>query len=139
MEIRYVELKDKEEWYLLDRHLPDAGFEEKVRNKQGYVVVEESIIVGILRYNLFWDNIPFCTMLYIDEKHRGRGYGKLLMKHWENDMKTMEYGMLMTSTQVDENAQHFYRKLSYKDCGGFIVDVPGYEQPMEMIMIKAVQ
>ena len=31
MEIRYVELKDKEEWYLLDRHLPDSGFEEKVR------------------------------------------------------------------------------------------------------------
>ncbi len=24
-----------------------------------------------------------------------------------------------------------------KDCGGFVVDVPGYEQPMEMIMIKA--
>ncbi len=139
MEIRYVELKDKEEWYLLDRHLTDAGFEEKVRNKQGYVVVEESKIVGVLRYNLFWDNMPFCTMLYIDEKHRGRGYGKLLMKHWENDMKTMEYGMLMTSTQVDENAQHFYRKWDYKDCGGFIVDVPGYEQPMEMIMIKAVQ
>ena len=47
------------------------------------------------------------------------------------------YGMLMTSTQVDEDAQHFYRKLGYKDCGGFVVDVPGYEQPMEMIMIKA--
>ena len=46
--------------------------------------------------------------------------------------------MLMTSTQVDEDAQHFYRKLGYKDSGGFIVDVPGYEQPMEMIMIKAV-
>ena len=49
MEIRYVELKDKEEWYLLDRHLPDSGFEEKVRNKQGYVVVDEDKIVGVLR------------------------------------------------------------------------------------------
>ena len=68
MEIRYVELKDKEEWYLLDRHLPDSGFEEKVRNKQGYVVVDEDKIVGVLRYNLFWDNTPFCTMLYVDEK-----------------------------------------------------------------------
>ena len=53
-------------------------------------------------------------------------------------MKSQDYGMLMTSTQVDEEAQHFYRKLGYKDCGGFVVDVPGYEQPMEMIMIKAV-
>ena len=53
-------------------------------------------------------------------------------------MSSQGYGMLMTSTQVDEDAQHFYRKLGYKDCGGFVVDAPGYEQPMEMIMIKAV-
>ncbi len=39
---------------------------------------------------------------------------------------------------VDDDAQHFYRRLGYKDCGGFVVDVLGYEQPMEMIMIKAI-
>ena len=92
----------------------------------------------MLRYNLFWDNTPFCTMLFIDAEYRNRGYGKLMMEHWEQDMKSQGYGMLMTSTQVDEDAQHFYRKLGYKDSGGFVVDVPGYEQPMEMIMIKAI-
>ena len=46
--------------------------------------------------------------------------------------------MLLTSTQVDEEAQHFYRKLGYKDCGGFVIDVPGYEQPMEMFLIKRI-
>ena len=138
MEIRYVEIRDKAEWYSLDRHLPETMFEEKVRNKQGYVLVDEGKIVGVLRYNLFWDNTPFCTMLFIDETYRSREYGKRLMKRWESEMKSMGYGMLMTSTQVDEDAQHFYRKLGYKDCGGFVIDVPGYEQPMEMIMIKAV-
>ena len=34
--------------------------------------------------------------------------------------------MVMVSTQVDEEAQHFYRKLGYKDAGGFVVDIPGY-------------
>ncbi len=136
--IRQVELKDKEAWYLLDAHLPESVFEEKVRCGQGYVCVEDGKIIGVLRYNLFWDNIPFCTLLYIDDDHRKQGYGKLLMERWEQDMNSHGYGMLMTSTQVDEDAQHFYRKLGYKDCGGFIVDVPGYEQPMEMIMIKAV-
>ena len=29
MEIRHVEFQDKVGWYLLDRHLPEAGFEEK--------------------------------------------------------------------------------------------------------------
>ena len=139
MEIRHVELQDKAGWYLLDRHLPEAGFDEKVRNKQGYVLLDEDKIAGVLRYNLFWDNTPFCTLLYIEEASRGKGCGKQLMEHWENAMKAQGYGMLMTSTQIDEDAQHFYRKLGYKDCGGFVVDVPGYEQPMEMIMIKAVE
>ena len=138
MLIRYAQLNDRTEWFRLDGHLPEAAFEEKIRNQQGYVLTEDDKVIGVLRYNLFWDNTPFCTMLFIDSDQRKKGYGKLLMEHWEQDMKSRGYGMLMTSTQVDEDAQHFYRKLGYKDCGGFMVDVPGYEQPMEMIMIKAV-
>ena len=136
--IRPVEQWDKEEWYALDQHLPESVFDEKVRCGQGYVCVEGEKIIGVLRYNLFWDNTPFCTMLFIDSDHPNRSYGRQLMERWERDMKAQGYGMLMTSTQVDEDAQHFYRKLGYKDSGGFVVDVPGYEQPMEMIMIKAV-
>ncbi len=138
MLIRYAQLNDRTEWFRLDGHLTEAAFEEKIRNQQGYVLTEDDKVIGVLRYNLFWDNTPFCTMLFIDSDHRKKGYGKLLMEHWEQDMKSRGYGMLMTSTQVDEEAQHFYRKLGYKDSGGFVVDVPGYEQPMEMIMIKAV-
>ena len=53
------------------------------------------------------------------------------------EMKEKGYGMLLTSTQADEEAQHFYRKLGYKDCGGFVPTVPGYEQPMELFLEKA--
>ena len=60
------------------------------------------------------------------------------MEFWEADMKKQGFGMLLTSTQVDENAQHFYRKLGYKDCGGLVIDIPRYAQPMELFMIKAI-
>ena len=46
--------------------------------------------------------------------------------------------MLLTSAQADEEAQCFYRKLGYKDCGGLVMDIPGYEQPMELFFIKAI-
>lgn len=53
-------------------------------------------------------------------------------------MKSQGYGMLLTSTQVDEAAQHFYRKLGYKDCGGFVIDIPRYAQPMELFLLKEI-
>ncbi len=137
--IRYAEINDKSAWYTLDSHLPEAGFDEKVRNRQGYVCIEDRKMIGLLRYNLFWDIIPFCTLLVIDSEYRGRGFGRQLMEHWKQDMQAAGCGMVMVSTQVDEDAQHFYRKLGFKDSGGFIVDIPGYEQPMEMIMIKGLQ
>jgi len=136
--IRYVQTEDKDFWYTLDRHLPEEEFAGKVRDKRGYVLLEDGRPVGILRYNLFWDNIPFCTLLFVDWKFQKKGYGRMLMEHWEKDMKAQGYGMLMTSTQVDEQAQHFYRKAGYKDCGGFVVDIPGYEQPMELFLVKGI-
>lgn len=137
-EIKFVTNKDKSFWYSLDKHLPEEQFEIKVRDKMGYVIFEDGKPAGILRYNLFWDNTPFCTMLFLDWNFQKKGFGKKLMENWESDMKAQGYGMTMVSTQVDENAQHFYRKLGYKDCGGFILDIPGYEQPMEMIMTKKI-
>ena len=136
MDIKYVSKENKEFWYQLDKHLPEAEFEKKIRDKQGYVLYEDGKPIGILRYNLFWDNTPFCTMLYVGNADQKKGYGRALMQFWEEDMKNRGYGMVMTSTRVDEQAQHFYRKLGYKECGGFTLDIPGFEQPMEMIMTK---
>jgi len=138
LDIRYVQSDDKTFWYSLDKHLPETEFENKVRDKRGYVLLEDKRPIGLLRYNLFWDNTPFCTLLFVDWESQRKGYGKLLMEHWEKEMKSKGYGMLLTSTQVDEDAQHFYRKLGYKDCGGFVIDVPGFEQPMEMFMLKGI-
>ena len=137
-EMRYVQTGDREFWYGLDKHLPEQEFHNKVSNRQGYLLLENKKPIGLLRYNLFWDNTPFCTMLVIALGYRGKGYGKKLIEHWEKDMKSQGCGMLLTSTQVDEEAQHFYRKLGYKDCGGFVIDIPKYEQPMELFLIKSI-
>lgn len=136
-EIRYVCLEDKEFWYSLDKHLPEGEFENKVRDKRGYILLEDGKKIGLLRYGLFWDNTPFCNMLFVDWEYQKKGCGRMLMEHWEQDMKKQGCGMVMTSTQVDEDAQHFYRKLGYKDCGCLVIDIPEYAQPMEMFMIKA--
>lgn len=136
--IKYVTDADRAFWFRLDKHMAESEFDRKVRDRQGYVLFDDGIPKGLLRYNLFWDNTPFCTMLYVEPSVQRQGYGRMLMRFWEGEMKAQGYGMLMTSTQVDETAQHFYRKLGYKDCGGFTVDIPGYAQPMELLLSKAI-
>ena len=76
LEIKYVEDSDKKFWYSLDKHLPEVEFNKKVRDKQGYVLFNDGIAVGVLRYNLFWDNTPFCTMLFVDWSQQKNGYGR---------------------------------------------------------------
>ena len=135
-EIRYVSETDKPFWFTLDRHLNEAEFALKIRDKRGYVISDGETLIGVMRYNLMWDNLPFLTLIYFDEVYRGKGFGRQAMLHWENEMRKLGYDMVMTSTQVDEQAQHFYRKLGYKDKGGLFLDNTPWEQPLEMFMLK---
>ena len=136
--IRYLKSSDKTFWYRLDQHLPEKEFDHKVQTKRGYILLLNDKPIGLLRYNLFWDNTPLCTMVFVDWEYQRKGYGRKLIEYWEHDMKSQGYQMLLTSTQVDEEAQHVYRKLGYKDCGGFVIDIPEFAQPMEMFFIKSI-
>lgn len=138
MEIKYMQYEDRNFWFSLGTHITEKEYNNKVQSKRGYILFLDDNPIGLLRYNLFWDNTPFCNMLYIIEQYQGQGYGKALMNYWENEMKQQGYGMLLTSTQVDEEAQHFYRKLGYKDCGSLIIDIPKYKQTMELFLLKSI-
>ena len=135
-EIRYVCGSDKSFWFTIDEHLSESEFELKVRDKRGYIISDDCKPIGVMRYNLFWDNIPFLTLIYLKEGYHGKGFGKQAMLFWESEMRALGYKMVMTSTRVDEGAQHFYRTLGYKDRGAICLDNTPLEQPQEMFMIK---
>ena len=134
--IKYASESDKPFWFKLDEHLSASEFSLKIRDRRGYIISDGDTPVGIMRYNLFWDNTPFLTMICIEEAYRGKDFGKKAMLYWEDEMRGLGYKMVMTSTQVDEEAQHFYRKLGYTDKGCLNLDNTPFEQPQEILMIK---
>lgn len=132
--IRYVNNADKDFWFSLDKHLSIAQFEKKVRDRHGYILSVDDTPIAILRYNLFWDNTPFCTMLYVSQSYQNRGYGTALMNYWENEMQTLGYDLLLVSTRADETSQYFYRKIDYIDCGALDI----VNQATELILYKRI-
>ena len=134
--IRYVSESDKFFWFTLDRYLSENEFELKIRDKRGYIISDDDKPIGVMRYNLFWDNVPFLTLIHIDKDYHEKGFGRQAIFYWENEMREFGYDIVMTSTQVDEQAQHFYRKLGYIDKGGLFLDNTPWEQPQEMFMLK---
>ena len=75
------------------------------------------------------------NMLFILDQHRGKGYGKQLLNYWEAEMRKNDYHMVMTSTLSSEQAQFFYRKNGYIDCGSLLL--PG--EPLEILLRKNLQ
>jgi ribosomal protein S18 acetylase RimI-like enzyme len=71
-------------------------------------------------------------MIYFLEKYRNKGFGKKLVNYWENEMGKKGYSNILTSTLSNEEAQHFYRKIGYKEIGGFNY----LEEPLEIIFYK---
>jgi len=134
--IRYASKSDQAFWFTLDQHLSETEFGLKVRDKRGYIISAKDKPIGIMRYNLFWDNMPFLTLIYIEESYHGKGYGRQAMLYWEDEMRELGYKLAMTSTQVDEQAQHFYRTLGYQDKGAIFFDHTPFEQPGELFMVK---
>jgi len=135
--IEYAELDDKERWFTFDEHLPVSEYEPKIRDRRCYLLLNDGELVGVIRYNLIFDFVPFLTLIVLDGPHRKKGYGTLAMRRWEDDMRSLGHKMIMVSTQVDEDAQHFYRKLGYRDMGSIVIDIPPYAQPLEMFLGKA--
>ena len=118
-------------------NLSKEEFGRKVRDKRCYIMHFNGERIGAMVFNLIFDFVPFLTHMHLESEYQRKGYGTKAMAHWENEMRALGHKMIMVSTQVNEEGQHFYRKLGYKDMGAIVIDIPPYEQPLEMFMGKA--
>ena len=111
-----------------DRHISKELIKNKLKGKEIMIARDlKGKIIGWLRCSCFWDNTPFMNMLYINENYRNKGIGKELVMFWETEMKGRGYELIMTSTLSNEAAQHFYRKLGYKDSGSLLLENEPFE------------
>ncbi len=133
--IRYACPDDLDALQKADRHIRGTELEDCIRSKRILMMFSGETFIGWLRFGRFWDEIPFMNMLYFREEYRGKGYGARLVRFWEEEMRKSGTSLLLTSTRSDEQAQHFYRKLGYTDCGSLLL--PG--EPAELFLLKRLE
>jgi ribosomal protein S18 acetylase RimI-like enzyme len=73
-------------------------------------------------------------MIDLLDKYRKKGIGTKLVNYWEEEMKQKGYKNVLTSTQSNEEAQHFYRKMGYFEIGG----LKYFNHPYEIIFNKII-
>lgn len=132
MNIRFAQIEDLEIISLYDKHISINELSNLIKLNRALIIEENHYFCGWMRYSLFWDNTPFMNMLYLLEDKRGKGYGKKLVMFWEEEMRKLDYEVVMTSTASNEYSQHFYLKLGYKTVGGFMPE----GDPYEIILLK---
>lgn len=130
--IRYANQNDLEMLKQYEHGISESELEHSINAGRILVMFQEGAFIGWLRFNLFWDNTPFMNMLYFLEAYRGKGFGQQLVTYWEEEMKKRNYARVLTSTLSNEQAQFFYRKNGYMDCGSLLL--PG--EPLEIIFMK---
>jgi len=116
--------------------LSEAECASKINDKKCYIIRYGDKVIGLMRYNMFWDCIPFLTQIYLDESYRKQGFGAISLKHWEDEMRVLGHKLVMLSTRIDIESHHFYRKFGYYDMGSIAMDRTPYKQALEIFMGK---
>lgn len=132
MKIEFATEKDLDEINELDEHISRAELASLISMRRVIVAKNKDELCAWLRYGLFWDNIPFMNMIFVLEDYQFKGLGRRLVEFWEAEVKSLGFEKIMTSTLSNEEAQHFYRKLGYKDCGSLLL--PG--EALEILFLK---
>jgi len=135
--ISYASMEDIQ--YLCSHNgepLSEDECKSKIRDKRCYILYYSGKSIGVMRYNLFWDFIPFLTLIYVDEMYRKKGFGVAALTHWEDEMRSLGHNFVMLSTRVDIDSQHFYRKLGYVDMGSIVMDNTPFKQALEIFLGK---
>lgn len=91
----------------------------------GFIMVTE---------NGAFDNYPYLHLIIVHEDYRGKGYGSILMKYYEDEFYPNERKLFLLVGEFNIEAIKLYKKLGYIICG----QIEGFykSDETEIIMTK---
>ena len=110
----------------------DDRLRAQIRDGRLRIIESSEGPVGFIKFYVLWEVLPFIEVIMIRNDCRGRGIGRAAVRAWEVEMSALSFQRAITSTQADETAQYFWRRVGYQDCGSLAL--PG--RPVELFMYR---
>ena len=130
--IRIATKEDLDQVKINELAIGAGVIENKIELGEVIVADDGGKITGILRFSWFWDFLPFINYIWVEEGFRHKHRASRMIRKLEEITVGKNHQTIMTSTQADDSAQNFYRKVGFEDAGGFTM----HRQAFELIMIK---
>lgn len=90
-------------------------------------IEEDGVIIAGLDACITAFKILYVSTIFVDEKHRRKGYGKLLIEEMEKRAKDMGVNTIRLDT-FSWQGKEFYEALNYKVVGFYENKVDGYAE-----------
>jgi GNAT superfamily N-acetyltransferase len=105
---------------------------EQIREWRLLIIEHAGEPAGFIKFYVLWETLPFIEVIVVREDLRMRGIGKAAVRFWEREMAKRSHSRVLVSTQSNESAQDFWRRIGYRDCGS--LELPG--RPGELFMYR---
>jgi ribosomal protein S18 acetylase RimI-like enzyme len=108
----------------------DEKLRAQIRDGRLRIIETTGEPVGFIKFYILWEVLPFIEVIMVCEDRRRRGIGRDAVRSWEREMAARSFRQTLTSTQANETAQEFWRRIGYRECGS--ITLPG--QPAELFL-----
>lgn len=92
------------------------SFHDKFEELRNYVIKGQGNIIAGIRVVLYLNECMFISVLFVEEQHRGKGLGTRLLKHAEEQAKSIGIRLVHLDS-FDFQAKDFYLKQGYEIFG----------------------
>lgn len=110
----------------------DETLHAQIRDGRLRIMESAGEPVGFLKYYILWEMLPLIEVIVVREDRRRCGIGRDAVRAWESEMAARSFRRAIVSTQADETAQEFWRRIGYRDCGSFTLP----DWPSELFLYR---
>jgi len=116
--IRFANEADIPQLKRLDSWTKDSMWKRKIFGREVIVLEVNSQMAGLIRYDVLWSTVPFLSLIFIEESHRGKGYSNQMLEFLKQYLSDEGYIALLSSSQTDEpDSQNWHRHMGFKSNG----------------------